>query len=118
MLDSIGRGLRRVGLTLALAAAVLAAVAAVVTVVPASMLPLYVGGWIAFLVAIIVKHSEVPQLRRLAERQPLHSVLATLEVVALFAFGLVTLRSFLSWIPLAVLAGLIGLLAALWDLTG
>lgn len=116
MLDTIGRGIKRIGLTLGLAAGVLVGLAAVVTWVPRSLLPFYVLSWILVLFALMAKHAEFPRVRRMARRPPYSSVLKVGEMFALFLFGMVTFRSFLSGQIETVLLGILGLAVAFFDL--
>lgn len=116
MLDTLGRGFKRIGLTLGLAAGVLIAVTVVVTVVPHNLLPFYILGWIFVLLALMAKHAEIPQVRRLARRPPYSSMLKVGEMFAVFLFGMITLRAFLAGQLRVVLLAVVGLAVAFFDL--
>lgn len=116
MLDTLGRGFKRIAMTLGLAAGVLIVIAVVVTVMPRTLLPFYVFSWVLVLVALMAKHAEIPQVRRLARRPPYSSVLKVGEMFAVFLFGMVTFRAILAAQLRVLLLGVLGLAVAFFDL--
>lgn len=116
MLDTLGRGFKRIGFTLGLAAGILIAIAVVVTVLPRTLIPFYLFAWILVLVALMAKHAEIPQVRRLARRPPYSSVLKVGEMFAVFLFGMIVFRTLLAGQLRPLLLAAAGLVVAFVDL--
>jgi hypothetical protein len=117
MSSTVGRGVKRVGTVLALAVAVMILLALVVRIVPQSLLPVYLGGWVLVAVTVMLQHSEIRRVRRAANEPPYATVLRAAEVLALFAFGLVGFRGFFAGQLALVAAALVGMAAAFYDIT-
>ena len=105
------------GAVLALTVVVIVGLSAVVTVVPRTMLPFYLLGWVFVFVVMMLRYSEFGRVRRLASRPPFSSLFKAGEAVAIFVFGVVTFRGLMAGnLPLMV-AGFVGVVTAFWDLT-
>lgn len=117
MESTVGRGVKRVGAVLALTVVVLVGLSAVVTVVPQTMLPFYLLGWVIVFVVMTLRHSEFGRVRHLASRPPFSSLFKAGEVFAIFVFGVVTFRGLMTGTPVLMAAGFVGVVAAFWDMT-
>lgn len=117
MMESVGRGFRRVAFVIGFGLGLIVALTVIVTFVPRSLRPFYLLGWILVLVPIMFKHSEIPQIRRVANRDPYRSVLAVVEMMAIFTFGLVTFRALLASSVPGIALGAVGIMVVIYDLS-